>query len=160
MSLPLVTRFGADPVQDLEVANKRYVDTSGGSRPVWFFSMNQSNLSGTSLDFFGAFYGGADDLRQVLAEVQIEVTRAFTLLRHTIVVSDNTKSGTIDLSFVDDGGLLATTTILAGTTGNFDSGALSLSIATDSLCACNIDFTSGGSGSFATPLNLYECEGV
>jgi len=26
----LVTRFGADPLQDLEVANKRYVDTSGG----------------------------------------------------------------------------------------------------------------------------------
>jgi len=26
MSLPLVTRFGADPVLDLEVANKRYVD--------------------------------------------------------------------------------------------------------------------------------------
>jgi len=30
MSLPLVTRFGADPLLDLEVANKRYVDSSGG----------------------------------------------------------------------------------------------------------------------------------
>jgi len=30
MSLPLVTRFGADPLLDLEVANKRYVDASGG----------------------------------------------------------------------------------------------------------------------------------
>jgi len=160
LSLPLVTRFGADPLQDLEVANKRYVDTSGGSRPVWYFSMNQSNLSGTSLDFFAAMYGGADDLRQVLAEVQIEVTRAFTLLRQTIVVSDNSKTGTIDLSFVDDGALLSTTTILAGTTGNFDSGVLSLSIAADSLCACDEDFTSGGTGSFACPLSLYECEGV
>jgi len=27
MSLPLVTRFGADPLLDLEVANKRYVDS-------------------------------------------------------------------------------------------------------------------------------------
>jgi len=30
MSLPLVTRFGADPLLDLEVANKRYVDNSAG----------------------------------------------------------------------------------------------------------------------------------
>jgi len=30
MSLPLVTRFGADPLLDLEVANKRYVDNSSG----------------------------------------------------------------------------------------------------------------------------------
>jgi len=30
VSLPLVTRFGADPLLDLEVANKRYVDGSGG----------------------------------------------------------------------------------------------------------------------------------
>jgi len=30
LSLPLVTRFGADPLLDLEVANKRYVDNSSG----------------------------------------------------------------------------------------------------------------------------------
>jgi len=34
MSLPLVTRFGADPVLDLEVANKQYVDSSGGGATV------------------------------------------------------------------------------------------------------------------------------
>jgi len=34
LSLPLVTRFGADPSVDLEVANKRYVDTSGGGATV------------------------------------------------------------------------------------------------------------------------------
>jgi len=30
MSLPLVTRFGADPTVDLELANKQYVDSSSG----------------------------------------------------------------------------------------------------------------------------------
>lgn len=30
MSLPLVTRFGANPLLDLEVANKNYVDNAGG----------------------------------------------------------------------------------------------------------------------------------
>jgi len=31
MSLPLTTRFGADPLLDLEIANKRYVDNNSGS---------------------------------------------------------------------------------------------------------------------------------
>lgn len=31
MSVRNVTRFGADPLEDLEVANKRYVDASGGT---------------------------------------------------------------------------------------------------------------------------------
>jgi len=31
MSLPLVTRYGADPTLDLEVANKRYVDSNPNS---------------------------------------------------------------------------------------------------------------------------------
>ena len=30
MFLPLTTRFGADPLLDLEIANKRYVDNSSG----------------------------------------------------------------------------------------------------------------------------------
>jgi len=30
MSFPLVTRFGANPLLDLELANKNYVDNSGG----------------------------------------------------------------------------------------------------------------------------------
>jgi len=29
MSIPLITRFGADPLLDLEIANKRYVDRQG-----------------------------------------------------------------------------------------------------------------------------------
>jgi len=35
MSLPLVTRFGADPLLDLEIANKRYVDNSSGGGGTW-----------------------------------------------------------------------------------------------------------------------------
>jgi len=31
MSLPLVTRFGADPLLDLELTNKQYVDNRGGN---------------------------------------------------------------------------------------------------------------------------------
>jgi len=36
MSLPLVTRFGADPLLDLEIANKRYVDNSSGGGSIFF----------------------------------------------------------------------------------------------------------------------------
>jgi len=36
MSLPLTTRFGADPLVDLEIANKRYVDNSSGGSGLTF----------------------------------------------------------------------------------------------------------------------------
>jgi len=52
MSLPLVTRFGADPLLDLEVANKRYVDTSGGGATITAQEVVlTSNFSTTSLVF-------------------------------------------------------------------------------------------------------------
>jgi len=52
MSLPLVTRFGADPIQDLEVANKRYVDSSGGGGIVSVQTVVlSSDFSTTSLTF-------------------------------------------------------------------------------------------------------------
>ena len=34
MSFPKTTRFGVDPTRDVELANKRYVDASGGSSPL------------------------------------------------------------------------------------------------------------------------------
>jgi len=50
MSLPLVTRFGADPLLDLEVANKRYVDNSGPAITTTNVSLS-SDFSTTSTSF-------------------------------------------------------------------------------------------------------------
>jgi len=51
MSLPLVTRFGADPILDLEVANKRYVDTSGGGATVTIQNITAASFSTSSTSF-------------------------------------------------------------------------------------------------------------
>jgi len=53
MSLPLVTRYGANPLLDLEVANKQYVDSSGGqtfSRVVKLVDESRPNDSTLSDD--------------------------------------------------------------------------------------------------------------
>jgi len=57
MSLPLVTRFGADPLLDLEVANKRYVDSaSSTSDKVVLQGSGITTLSGGNNNF--NFAGG------------------------------------------------------------------------------------------------------
>jgi len=59
MSLPLVTRFGADPLLDLEVANKRYVDNSTGGGGFWVTgsTLSQVNVNNlfSSLDIGSGF---------------------------------------------------------------------------------------------------------
>jgi len=62
MSLPLVTRFGADPLLDLEIANKRYVDnasSSGGAfailvKPADEIRANDNVFSNDDTMFFAA----------------------------------------------------------------------------------------------------------
>jgi len=51
MSLPLVTRFGADPLLDLEVANKRYVDSSGGGANVTIQTITPAEFTTSSTSF-------------------------------------------------------------------------------------------------------------
>jgi len=51
MSLPLTTRFGADPLLDLEVANKRYVDANAGGDVIFIVkSADEDRPSSTDLD--------------------------------------------------------------------------------------------------------------
>jgi len=54
MSLPLVTRFGADPLLDLEVANKRYVDNSSSAvRDFYLIGGIQASAMGGTDNFLG-----------------------------------------------------------------------------------------------------------
>jgi len=57
MSLPLVTRFGADPLLDLEVANKRYVDNSGGGSSLFWMNNGDFDIESGSTDDFQTVWG-------------------------------------------------------------------------------------------------------
>jgi len=59
MSLPLVTRFGADPLLDLELANKRYVDSQILVGTYQFFNRTSRNLGGDD-GLFWAFVNTAN----------------------------------------------------------------------------------------------------
>jgi len=57
MSLPLTTRFGADPLIDEELANKRYVDAqAGGGAFAWIGHVQAQNIGSSTT--FGSCFGG------------------------------------------------------------------------------------------------------
>jgi len=58
----LVTRFGADPLQDLEVANKRYVDNSSGGGILEILNQSNTQFDTTSTSFILIDNGGGSNL--------------------------------------------------------------------------------------------------
>lgn len=131
MSFPKTTRYGADPLVDPELATKKYVDDNaggGGSSILTGFSSTPSST------FNGAaFYPiGAD--RRVTGQTTESVTQqethfAFQLNRIIVNCSVNNKDEIGTQALRDDGVSIGAVTIAAGTTGQFDSGALTDDVA-------------------------------
>jgi len=157
MSLPLVTRFGADPLLDLEVANKRYVDnSSGGAGGKFFFTVRFAGFTGGTLVFFGdpqyeVPYTTTEAQRHVLIQIAFDVTRV------TCNCLANTRSGDSIYGLRDDGVTSGIITIPAGITGNLDSGVLSDSYASGSLVNSIIDVSGAGSGTIQVIVAMIEC---
>jgi len=146
MSLPLVTRFGADPLLDLEVANKQYVDNSGGGGG-WF-------VMGQGRDSLGAFHGEAfwgpfntgSDAPEPRAQMLISI--AVNLRRQWLSISFNTNTvGDTLWNIRDDAVTINLMTIAFGVTGQIDSGDITVAIATGSLINTRSD-TAATDGSF------------
>jgi len=145
MSLPLVTRFGADPLLDLEVANKQYVDSSGGgaAKDIWTMCYLGTQSSNTVLYWPIGNDTSADGVESdIQAVLSYEVTQRRMICR----VYTNTKAGAVILSLRDDGTNINPVTIAAGTTGIFDSGDVTTVIALNSLLSFTRDASAGVSG--------------
>jgi len=139
MSLPLVTRFGADPILDLEVANKRYVDTSTAG----FFtgSFNINNQNSTSLRFFGF---GATITELDENETVSTFPFACTGVRMQGTLANNQKiAGNTLIVMRDDGVDVIVVTIAFGLTGNFVQDGTA-AIAAESEIAFNVDTLTQG----------------
>lgn len=81
------------------------------------------------------------------AAVDLTLDFGFTVRRDRAIVVTNTKSADSMLAFRDDGSSVGALTIGAGATGEFDSGALSVAVASGSLCNFLRDTSASGSGS-------------
>jgi len=156
MSLPLVTRFGADPLLDLEVANKQYVDNSsgGGGGKFYFHAFNTAYAS-TSVFFWtvlsGNIFSGTESI------VDVTFNFEFTIVRHGAVLTANTRSNTMIFNIRDDAVDANTLLIGGGLTGEFISGVLAITVASGSLMAFEIDPDPPNAGSHVH-MQYCECE--
>jgi len=131
MSLPLVTRFGADPLLDLEVANKRYVDNAGGG--IFIFGNQQDGDVQTGSVTWSLWNTGTGFTVGGFATLSVPLGINFNVIFVSTNIFSNGKVAP-DLVFsvqaegVQSDGL----TVGAGLSGDFDSGAISFAVlATD-----------------------------
>jgi len=97
MSLPLVTRFGADPLLDLEVANKRYVDGLIPTASGFMMWQNGEDSTITDGNFMG--YGALQTDGGTEAGRGDIMTRPCQFTRHVFNVITNTQAGTVVIQF-------------------------------------------------------------
>jgi len=90
MSLPLVTRFGADPIQDLEVANKRYVDNTSGGDSIMAHSL-ASNIGNGSFSSWAQV--GSWNSCETCRSTVMPRAGTFTLYTVGLRVNSNTTDG-------------------------------------------------------------------
>jgi len=139
---PKVTRFGANPTVPQELATKAYVDAGGGggaSLVLWTQGVNRITESIEILiGVMGARKTGTE------ADANIPIQFAITIIRHQIAITANAKTADVDVSFRDDGVSVATLTIPSATSGKFDSGVISVSVASGSLINWRFGMTTGG----------------
>jgi len=147
---PKVTRFGADPTVDQELATKAYVDNSGGGGTSLFFSANfQSSTTANGLFFYMI---NADSADATEANRDAIIDHAMTTDRIRANVNINTKNGATILGWRDDGVTIDSISIAASTTGDFDSGQLSSVVATLSRVDIIIDTSGSSSGAISFTL--------
>jgi len=158
MSLPLVTRFGPTPILDEEIANKAYVDASGGGATPRFVMYGERTGTFASNTELFAPLGSLDDSSSTEGDVDVPITFVYEVNRMRAVIQTNTKNGNTVLAFRDDGVSIGALTISASGTGSFDSGALTDSIVAGSLVNWVMDMTASSSGSIGDMMELVECQ--
>jgi len=148
MSLPLVTRFGADPLLDLEVANKKYVDSKLNPAKSGF-----SLVSGwpAANGAFTVVYSPMTGIYPIEYATEAEtaiILPVCTLARCSVTNRTNTYNGITEYFCHDDGVNIANSvvTLPASTTGAFTTGDISESIAAESLVSGQRDRTASSSG--------------
>jgi len=98
----------------------------------------------------GSFASGTEAL------VDETMRFAFRITRHHCTAIVNTKNVNFTCLFRDDAGDVASVTLTASTTGEFDSGVLTDDIVIDSVCDMERD-TSGSASGTTTFVSYLEC---
>lgn len=118
----------------------------GDSSNMFYISGNIDGASNNADMFFGLFYSGTWANSTTEGDVDSTLNTGFTIIRHQAMVFSNTKNGATVLSFRDDAASSDSLTVGAGTSGEFNSGVISVTVADDSKCCWNRNATASSSG--------------
>jgi len=154
---PKVTRFGALPTVDAELATKAYVDaSSGGASPRSLISLMYSTVDLDAIRFCPLYCNLVLEYNSPTeGNVDQLIPFAFQVQNHFIVCDTNNRGTDTEVSFRDDGADVAAVTITASTTGDFDSGALTTNIAINSRCNFRVETpNAAGTIRFATIVTI------
>jgi len=144
---PKVTRFGADPTVDQELATKAYVDSSGGGSSLAYLMCAISNSNASNTLLFYPFNYFATGVGQTEVTSQIALDTAITLIRTVVNIRNNSHNADSLFAFRDDTVSVASVTVGSGLTGIFNSGAISVAVVAGSLCNLSMDTSASVSGS-------------
>jgi hypothetical protein len=133
-------------LQELVIGNAgdSLVVNGAGTAPEWvvpaggggttFFAYQTANFSGTSSSYFAVYPSANDNLWSYTeSEFQIPCHTALTFTRFVLNIRVNGKASNQVTAFRDDGVNVAPITIPASSSGQFDSGVVSVNIASGSL---------------------------
>lgn len=146
MSLPLVTRFGADPLLDLEIANKRYVDNSLPSAASMIMNGYGQGASATVTYYWPVGYFTTSTVE---TNRQIPMSFDTTLSHFKIRSVSNNRVGDIAFNVKIDGvNTGITLTVPSSTTGLFTDDVNTFATVNDELLGYEYDPLSSTSGIF------------
>ena len=128
-----------------EALGLKWGDAAGGVTPRFILGFNMENTTNTVAGYFAQSGRGAFDTTESQKRVAIDF--AFQVNRTRMFVRGNSQDATNTLAFRDDGASVGAITIGASTTGAIDSGALTVTVASGSLCNFLMDLSSSSSGS-------------
>ena len=112
-----------------EALGLKWATPGGGGKA--FFTTMQDNQSTTATRYYAI--NSQDFASATTGSMEMEIQTAVTLSNMAWHIDYNTKASNQDCGMYDDGATIGTVTITGSGTGSFDSGAISVAVASGSL---------------------------
>jgi len=148
-----VTRFGPQPLLDNEIANKAYVDAGGGGGGdkitlIGFCGNHVTNpTNDTTFAIINSWVVTSFTGRNTESLMQLAIDWDLTIKRVLLRITINSENDDVIFGFRDDGVTVASITVASSTTGQFDTGDLTVLILSGSELNWIID-SAGNTGNF------------
>ena len=118
----------------------------GATTGFQFGGCDNTTNAGNTIVYAAFGYGTTNRFEGTEATAAVPINMAFTLIRISCSIQGNGKNGATTVGFRDDASTIGSLSVTASTNGDFDSGALSVEVDTDSDCCFIYDRTASNTG--------------